>query len=441
SWLGKTQEAAGSFAAAHRQKGPIQSKALEELRRIYETSARESHTSFETFLGKLSRDTPPVSSSSSHSARLQLSEYAGTDACRMCHADKHEAWLQTGMARMFRPYQPENIIGDFKQNNEFYAGDEVHWEHGRVKVAAGEKRFLFARMLTEEGRHFFEMKQSDGQWHRFPVDYTIGSKWQQAYATRLPNGRIHVFPIQYNSLEKRWINFWKVIDPPESERANLFAWEKLTAQTNYQLNCAVCHTSQLRNIKGLGFQPDNLEFREPGINCEMCHGPSSRHVSAMRQGKPYVKQPLDPPVAFDKISSQNYVVICSQCHMQSAVRKPGSQGELNYFRQDGLFFQHHKSHPFTEFSQKAFYKDGRFRETSFIVESLLRSACFRKGQVNCGHCHDPHRTGHEPNINSLKFLDQPDRMCLQCHSGYSNKIELHTRHPAASEGSRCRSCH
>jgi hypothetical protein len=32
-------------------------------------------------------------------------------------------------------------------------------------------------------------------------------------------------------------------------------------------------------------------------------------------------------------------------------------------------------------------------------------------------------------------------MCLQCHTGFSTKIELHTRHPAASEASRCVSCH
>jgi hypothetical protein len=34
----------------------------------------------------------------------------------------------------------------------------------------------------------------------------IGSKWQQGYATRLASGEIQVFPLQYNVIERRWVN-------------------------------------------------------------------------------------------------------------------------------------------------------------------------------------------------------------------------------------------
>jgi predicted CXXCH cytochrome family protein len=345
------------------------------------------------------------------------------------------------MARMFRPYRPGHVIGDFTRANEFYAGDDVRMKGAKLEVARGRERFLFARMFVERGRHYFQIKRSDGQWVRYPVDYTIGSKWQQAYATRLSNGQIHVFPVQYNVLHKRWINFWRIIDTEGSERADVRSFERLSVGTSYQANCAVCHTSQLQNTKGRAFEPDNLEFREPGVNCEMCHGPSSRHVSAMTAGRPYVKEPTDPPVDFNRISSREYVGICAQCHMQSALRQSGPHGELNYSGGEGKFFQRSESRPFGEFSRKAFYKDGRFRETTFIVESLLRSACFKKGEVNCGHCHAPHGENASSNSKSLKFLDQPDQMCLQCHSQYAGRVELHTRHPARSEASRCVSCH
>ena len=46
--------------------------------------------------------------------------------------------------------------------------------------------------------------------------------------------------------------------------------------------------------------------------------------------------------------------------------------------------------PFGEFSRKGFYKDGRFRQTTFIVEALERSKCFQKAAVSCGTCHNPH---------------------------------------------------
>ncbi|MFN9754605.1 MAG: hypothetical protein ACK55L_04315 [bacterium] len=38
----------------------------------------------------------------------------------------------------------------------------------------------------------------------------------------------------------------------------------------------------------------------------------------------------------------------------------------------------------------AFPADGRFRETTFLVEAFERSACYRKGEAMCTHCHDPH---------------------------------------------------
>ena len=57
------------------------------------------------------------------------------------------------------------------------------------KPYPGPGRFPYARMFKERGRHYFQVRQADNQWARYPVDYTIGSKWQQAYATRLPNGQ------------------------------------------------------------------------------------------------------------------------------------------------------------------------------------------------------------------------------------------------------------
>jgi predicted CXXCH cytochrome family protein len=147
-------------------------------------------------------------------------------------------------------------------------------------------------------------------------------------------------------------------------------------------------------------------------------------------------------VDFSKISAHQFLEICSQCHMQSALREPGVGGELNYSTA-GEFFQQYAMRPYGEFSRKGFCKDGRFRETTFIVESLLRSKCFSKGDVSCGSCHDPHPSDAASNPTSLKFRDHPDQMCLQCHTQYSARQALqgHTHHAAASEGSRCVSCH
>ncbi|MEW5974390.1 MAG: multiheme c-type cytochrome [Acidobacteriota bacterium] len=446
---GRSDQAAVNFAAAYSKDGPLSRQALEQLKQIHRSTRDGRETDLPNFLAMVSRQArqhahevlTPRSPEEPPAAGQQRGEYAGSESCRQCHADQHQNWQQTGMARMFRPYDPRNIIGDFGSEEPFFAGDQVRWDEGRLLLLPGPDRFPYARMIKDRGRHYFQIKQLNGRWVRYPVDYTIGSKWQQAYATRLPNGQIHVFPVQYNVLHKRWLNFWEVIDPEDSPRSDVRTFETFSAITSYQANCAVCHTSQLRNTQGRGFEADHLEFREAGINCEMCHGPSARHVGAMRKGKPYSKSASEPPVDFTKISSQEYLAICGQCHRQSALRDPGPRGELNYSGHTPFFYPSNKSRPYGEFSRKAFYKDGRFRETTFIVEALQRSACYRKGQAHCGHCHDVHGKDAGDNPKSLRFTRDPDRMCTQCHVTPTLRTHRHTGHPVDSVASRCVSCH
>jgi predicted CXXCH cytochrome family protein len=441
-------EAMADFGAVYKRGGDLALKARSQLLTIYNSQIAATpgmNINFDMFLSNSQKAPPSASSQPSVVAgqsAVHLPSYAGSAACKLCHADIYEQWTQTGMSKMLRPYQPQNVIGDFARNNEFYAGDDITYRSGALRIILAPERKLFARMVLQDGRHYFEIKQSDGQWHTYPVDYTIGSKWQQAYATTLPNGEIHVFPIQYSTIQKKWVNYWKVIDVSGSERSNPFSWERLDNATNYKINCAVCHTSQLRNA-GIGpGDSDQLVFREPGIDCEMCHGPAGKHVAAMHTGTMYTKNPIDPPVAFGQISNREFVSICAQCHMQSNLHTASPQGERNY-SSTGTFFLTNESLPLDEVSRKGFYKDGRFNQTTFIVEALERSKCFRKGQVSCGSCHNPHSPDSSSNPTSLRFKDDQDRMCTGCHTKFENKVNAaaHTHHPIDAEASRCVSCH
>jgi predicted CXXCH cytochrome family protein len=419
---GKPGEAARHFYQSHLLPGAMRDRARAQLESLRVAAGPGS---FEEYLRTVAAQGltagPPAPGVASPGP---AGEYAGSEACRACHAGQHSSWLETGMARMFRAYKAENVIGDFEAKNHY----------------SDERGLPQARMLKHQGRHFVELRETGGTWRRYPVDYTIGSKWQQAYATQLPGGEIHVFPIQYSKLRGEWLNFWKLIDPPNSPRTDVAAFHQHSAATAYQVNCTPCHTSQLRLKKPGEWTATNVTFREGGINCEMCHGPAAHHVEAMKKGQPYVREGMDPPVSFRKISARDYVGICAQCHMQSAMRDPEPAGALNY-SSETPFARRYPSRPYQEFSKKAFYKDGRFRETSFIGEAFVRSACYRRGQAHCGHCHNPHPEDAASNPKSLKFRDRPDQMCLQCHPSYARNVAAHTRHPAASEASRCVSCH
>ena len=443
--LGNPTEAAKWMSEVYQKESPLKDLALARLRTMFDRSKQSSGQSFEGYVAALGEPAPlpSVEVSVNRQGKGELPDYVGSQTCATCHPDIYRNWSRTGMGRMLRPYAPENILGDFTKDNVFYLGDEAIEDGERFKFVQDANRQAFARMILDHGRHYFEIKQADQRWHRYPVNYTIGSKWQQGYVTRLPSGELQVFPIEYNVRYHKWVNFWKLIDAPGTERDDPSSWEKFNPATNYLLNCAVCHTSQLRNTKGGGFQAEGLEFREPGIDCEMCHGPGGKHVALHMQGKLYEKDPLEPPVDFTRISSADSVAVCSQCHMQSAIRAPGSGGELNYCRGSDVFFKRYKSRPYAEFFLNARFKDGRFRQTSFIVESFQRSECSRKGGATCVSCHDPHPDDAGTNPTSLRFRTEPNRMCTQCHVQFSDtaRLQRHTRHPLNSEGSQCVSCH
>ncbi|MFN7920835.1 MAG: multiheme c-type cytochrome [Bryobacteraceae bacterium] len=345
----------------------------------------------------------------------QSLKFAGSDSCKKCHAPIYERWQKTGMASMLRPLASATLMPDFSRAIE-YSGDGT-----RTHVRAGGG-----------ARPYFELPQRNGDWKRYRVDFVIGSKWQQAYATKLEDGRMFVFPIQYNRQSKQWTNYWATVDPPGSERADTSAFWKHSSATSYQRNCAACHTSQLRLTRLDDSTFERATFFEAGINCEMCHGPSAAHAAAPEK---------QPPVRFVKLDAMESTLVCGQCHRQSALRNVGPNGEMNY-TSDAPYFERLLNQPYSEFGTRAFYKDGRFRETTFIGEAFQRSACFRRGSAHCGSCHNPHPEDAGPaNPVSLKFRNDPDQMCVQCHIAQGAQASAHTHHAKGSAGSRCGACH
>jgi predicted CXXCH cytochrome family protein len=270
----------------------------------------------------------------------------------------------------------------------------------------------------------------------------IGSKWQQAYASKLPDGRLVVLPIQYSKAEGGWVNYWKIVDG-SSERSDIAHFQGAPEGSLYQRDCAPCHTSQLR-YDGAGASPATAVFREGGVDCEMCHGPSQGHADAMRRSPHAGSRAASgeqSPVDFRKIPAGQSVAICEQCHMQSLAHEPGAGGAVNYSQTAGPFYRAYSIHLLSDYSHKVFYADGRFRATTFIGESFERSRCFREGGATCVSCHNPHPGDAAGNQKSLKFAPDSDGMCLQCHQALRDHPERHTRHAPSSEASRCVSCH
>jgi len=409
--------AAPCFAEVMRAaNGALGEAARRELHEVYAAKTRSQ--SFEEFAASQRLSVPPAATPRASPPGA----YAGSAACRPCHAAEFRNWQATGMAKMFRPYSEGEVMGRF-------SGEEILG--GSVRAGA------------ENSQRFIELRDGDsGKWKRYRVDALIGSKWQQAYASQLPDGRLAVLPIQYSKVEGGWVNYWKIVDG-SSERSDIAHFQGTPEGALYQRDCAPCHTSQLR-YDGGGASPATAQFREGGIDCEMCHGPSQAHADAMRRGShagPGTTSGAEPPVDFRKIPAEQSVAICEQCHMQSLAHEPEAGGAVNYSQTTGPFYRAYSIHLLSDYSHKVFYADGRFRATTFIGEAFERSRCFREGGGTCVSCHNPHPDDPDGNQKSLKFAPDSDQMCLQCHQSIRDHPERHTRHALGSEASRCVSCH
>jgi predicted CXXCH cytochrome family protein len=410
--------AARAFARVAQADVAMSSAARESLRVLYARSGRAANESFDAWVALLTWSPPeppqPVAELN------QPGRYAGSAACRECHEQVYRNWKSTGMANMLRPYDPAVIIGDFSVPHPVEEG---------------------VRAVIDRSKHFIEIQNGETRdWTRYPIDYVIGSKWQQAYATRLPDSRLLVFPVQYSRLRSAWVNYWKIVDAPGSRRADIARFHDVPADAVYQTTCAACHTSQLSLPKG-PTAPAAATFTEAGINCEMCHGASLDHVEqSSSRTISRASAVAQRPIRFSQLPPERYVAVCAQCHAQSAVHDAQPGGAVN-FSATGAAFRTYATELPSSFPRTAFYRDGRHRATTFISEAFARTACFRKGGATCGSCHDPHPSNAASNPNSLKFAADSDAMCVQCHKDLADRPERHTRHKSGTDASRCVSCH
>ena len=145
-----------------------------------------------------------------------------------------------------------------------------------------------------------------------------------------------------------------------------------------KLRCFGCHTTA-STAKG------RLDTQTlfPGVKCEACHGPGSRHVAAMKSGD--IDLGLSSIVNPAHLSASESVEFCGACHRtwQDVVSDgPVRIGTLN------VRFQPYR---------------------------LENSRCWKEGdaRITCMTCHDPH----QPLVQDPASYDAK---CLQCHRAAGN---------------------
>jgi len=163
-------------------------------------------------------------------------------------------------------------------------------------------------------------------------------------------------------------------------------------------HCFGCHTSG--SLIAGHFDPSHAT---PGVTCEQCHGPGSKHVAAMKGGK--IEQGRGAILNPSKLSPVASVDFCGACHRTWAdVIQSEVTGVAN------VRFQPYR---------------------------LESSKCWRQGDARlaCIACHDPHQ-------KLVQDTASYDSKCLSCH--VTQQGEKIANHPGAAclvATTNCASCH
>jgi tetratricopeptide (TPR) repeat protein len=251
----------------------------------------------------------------------------------------------------------------------------------------------------------------------------MGGKNVYYFLTTLDRGHLQVMPLAYDVRRKSWIDATASMTVHElGPAAEPLHWRDRLLTFN--TSCWGCHVSQLATNYDAKSDSYRTTWREPGINCEACHGPSGGHVQLMQSAQK-TKSSGPPPdlriVSMKKLSTAQRNDLCATCHAKLLALttdfKPGDR-----------FFDHYSV---VGLESEDFFPDGRDYRENYTLTGWMMSACAKAGKLDCLHCHT--------SSGSNRFED--NRACLPCHEDRVRNAEAHTHHKAGSAGSLCVSCH
>ncbi|MDZ4758884.1 MAG: multiheme c-type cytochrome [Bacteroidota bacterium] len=316
-------------------------------------------------------------------------KYLGSEACKGCHADKYETFMQTGMGQSFGLATPQKSAGKFTGHEVLY--DKFLDLYYAPHFVGNELYILEFKLQGKDTIHKRDQK----------IKYIIGSGHHTNSHIIESNGYLYQAPLTFYTQEGKWDL------PPGFENGANSRFSRIIGH-----ECMSCHNSLPDYVQGSENQFTNIPL---GIGCERCHGPGSLHVSDKQKGILVdTKNNIDYSIVNPrKLPWQLQIDVCQRCHLQgNTVLKQGKDWQS--FR-PGMKL----SDVMDVFLPRYADDENRFYMASHAVR-LQMSPCFLKSnpdlndnnnlKLTCITCHNPHvstrQTGKE----------QYNTACKNCHS-------------------------
>ena len=330
-------------------------------------------------------------------------EFTGSASCRECHEKFYTLWATSHHGLAMQPV------------TEAFASQALTPQTNAIKI--GKHRFradTAARVIREE---------DPGGAKSYPMVHALGGKNIYYLLTPLERGRLQVLPLAYDVQSKEWINAGASMVRHFAEGTDE-ALDWRDPLLTFNTACFGCHVSQLSKNYDLKTDTYRTVWREPGINCESCHGPGAEHIRVCRAA------PTNAPPHDLKLISMKTMTMrqrdetCATCH---AKMRPIT----TTFMPGARFFDHFD---LVGLESPDFYPDGRDLGENYTYTLWLTSPCVQSGRLECLHCHTSSGRNRFPG-------EKTNESCLPCHAERVAKAAEHTHHPAGSKGNQCVSCH
>lgn len=345
--------------------------------------------------------------SQSMAAETGTDPYAGSKSCRECHERFYGLWSGSMHGLAMQPY------------TETFAREKLSPQQDDVII--GTKRYRAeVGYVLETG--------VDGKKKQFKIDYALGGKNVFYFLTPMDKGRLQTLPVAYDVRKKEW--FDTALSglrhfPGQMNSETPVGWQEYPYTFN--TSCYGCHVSQLATNYDLKSDSYSTTWKEPGINCETCHGGSETHNAIMRK-LPKGEKPADNSdfglIRTKKFTPAQHNDACNSCHSKAMPLTAA-------YKTPERFLDHFD---LVTLENADFYPDGRDLGENYTQTSWRMSPCAKDGKLHCVNCHT---SSGRYRFKKEKF----NNACLPCHEERVRNVAAHSHHPADSEASRCVSCH
>lgn len=340
--------------------------------------------------------------------------YTGSSSCIECHADFYQLWSTSHHGKAMQP-----ITAKFIEEEISFDDEEIFMEDA-----------WYSARVTDT--ILFIQERSGQSTRNYEVLWALGGKNVFYFLTPLENGQLQTLPIAYNVNTKSWYN------NPESAIRHFpnmgateltdeaLSWRDI--QYSFNTSCYSCHVSQLSNNYNLATNTYETHWKESGINCETCHGPSGDHVAAARKAARRGKTLTDMKlITTTNFTPEQHNASCAPCHAKmnpiTASYLPGDP----YFDNFDLI----------TLESNDFYPDGRDLGENYTMTTWHMNECASASKMHCVTCH----TSSGRYRFKSNDLTTANKACTSCHTTIGDHYEGHTFHKTSDKSPRCIDCH